>query len=92
MLDEQAEKQRCISRIKNAYSINFHGNSPEVMDGSAENILRDKHIETGALKVEVKSEQEVKRERGEKKRVREGNGNLDSFVNTKRKAVVQGEE
>jgi cryptochrome len=93
MLDEQIEKQRCIARIKNAYSLNLHGDSPEVMDGSAKELLKARHIESGALEVgEKKSEKEVKREKGEKKRVREGNGNLDSFVNTKRKAVVQGEE
>jgi cryptochrome len=92
MLDEQIEKQRCIARIKNSYAVNFHGDSPEVLDGSAKEILKAKHIESGALEVEIKTEEAIKREKGEKKRVREGNQNLDSFVNVKRKKVVQGED
>ncbi|KAJ9108597.1 hypothetical protein QFC19_002313 [Naganishia cerealis] len=42
MLDEKQEKERCIARLKIAYQVNLHGNSPEVIDGRAEEILKQK--------------------------------------------------
>ena len=56
----------------------LHGDAPEVMDGSASDKLRVKHVETGAL--EVKTEKERDREKAEGKRKKSGNGNLDAFV------------
>ena len=78
MLDERAEKDRCIARIKNAFHINFHGDSPEVLDGSASEILRKKHEETGALV--QKGKEEVDEEKRVAKRKKAGNGSLDGFV------------
>ncbi len=78
MLDEQAEKNKCIARLKNAFSLGFHGDSPEVLDGSASAILRERHEKSGALV--VKSEKIVKEEKGTAKRKKEGNGSLDGFV------------
>ncbi len=78
ILDEGVEKDRCIARIKNAYSLGLHGDSPEVMDGSAGEMLKRKHEGTGAGKVKDKEErEEKKREKGGK---RAGDGNLDGFV------------
>ncbi|KAJ9115883.1 hypothetical protein QFC22_005026 [Naganishia vaughanmartiniae] len=42
MLDEKAEKERCIARLKIAFQVGLHGNSPEVMNGKAEETLKQK--------------------------------------------------
>lgn len=92
MLDEQIEKSRCIARIKNAFSLGLHGDSPEVLDGSAEGLLRARHLETGALKVEGEEldrderEEKGREEKGKRKREVEGNTSLDAFV-TKSKST-----
>ncbi|KAK4686103.1 cryptochrome, partial [Tremellales sp. Uapishka_1] len=78
ILDEQEEKTRCIARIKNALALGLHGDAKEVMDGSAAGLLHAKHESTGAFL--VKNEKEVKEEKGEAKRKREGNASLDGFV------------
>lgn len=78
ILDEHAEKDRCIARLKNAYSLGLHGDSPEVLDGSASDMLRKQHEETGAL--EVKSEKEKKEEKGKAKRERDGDQSIDGFL------------
>jgi cryptochrome len=77
MLDERAEKDRCIARIKNAYTLHLQGDAPEVMDGSAADMLRKKHEESGAL--QVKSETEKKEDKGRAKRERDGDQSLDGF-------------
>ena len=78
MLDEQMEKDRCIARIKDAYSLGLHGDSPEVLDGSAEGILKKRHEQSGAGKVKTEAEkEETKRV---ERRKRSGDGNLDGFV------------
>lgn len=43
MIDEKEEKGRCLERIKAAYDQKFYGTAKEVIDGSAEGILRKKH-------------------------------------------------
>lgn len=43
ILDEKAEKQHCLDRCKAAYDQKFYGNSKEVLNGSAEGILRKRH-------------------------------------------------
>lgn len=77
MLDEHAEKDRCIARLKNAYHLGLHGDAPEVLDGSAGDRLRELHEESGAL--EVKSEKEKKEEKGKAKRERDGDQSIDGF-------------
>lgn len=42
MLDEKREKERCIARLKVAYTVGMHGDAPEVLDGRAEGILKEK--------------------------------------------------
>jgi cryptochrome len=74
MLDERAEKDRCIARIKNAFQLNLHGDSPEVLDGTAPELLRKKHEETGALV--QKGQEEVEEEKRVEKRKRSGNSSL----------------
>lgn len=78
MLDEQKEKERCIARIKNAFNLGFHGDSPEVLDGSAKEMLKAKHEDSGAM--EVKTEKEKREEVAEKKRKKAGDTSLDAFV------------
>jgi cryptochrome len=78
ILDEHKEKDRCIARIKNSYHMGFHGNSPEVLDGSAKRLLKEEHERT---RVDVEKSDKVKQEeKGTKKREREGNRSLDAFV------------
>ncbi|KAK8845330.1 hypothetical protein IAR55_006043 [Kwoniella newhampshirensis] len=77
MLDEQACKDLCIARIKNAYTLALHGDAPEVLDGSAEPRLKALHEEGGASK--EKSGEERGEERREKRRKRNGNESLDGF-------------
>lgn len=90
ILDEQAEKARCIARIKNAYSAGFHGDSPEVLDGSAFDTLEAKHEETGAGK--VKDEKERSDDKAEAKRKRDGDQSIDGFFDKKPKSKVKKEE
>jgi cryptochrome len=82
VLDERAEKDRCIARLKNAYSLHLQGDAPEVMDGTAGDMLRGKHIESGAL--EVKTEGEKKEEKGRAKRERDGDQSIDGFFKGKK--------
>lgn len=84
ILDERAEKDRCIAKIKNAYKLNLHGDSPEVLDGSAPEMLRKIHEETGAA--ETKGKEEREEEKRVEKRKKSGDGNLDSFVKKRVKA------
>jgi len=84
MLDEQAEKARCIARIKNAYTLHLQGDSPEVLDGTASDRLRKLHEESGALK--SKSSAEVKEEKGKAKRERDGDQSIDGFFKKNKKS------
>ena len=83
MLDEHAEKDRCIARLKNAYALGLHGDDPSVLDGSAEGRLRQEHRDTGVSADDgdahegVRSEKEVAEEKGKRKRQKEGTGSLD---------------
>ena len=82
MLDEHIEKDRCIQRLKNAFALGFHGDSPEVLDGTAKKMLEAKHEETG-----VNKETSMKGRADEKaaeKRKRSGNTSLDGFVKRKK--------
>lgn len=78
MLDEKREKERCIARLKVAYGVGLHGNSAEVLDGSAERILKDKFRQAMG-----KEEEEAEDDAGE---VRPGikrqvaSGPMDTFV------------
>jgi len=83
MLDEQAEKGRCIARIKNAYTLHLQGDAPEVLDGTAADKLRKLHEESGALK--SKSSVEVKEEKGRAKRERDGDQSIDGFFQKDKK-------
>lgn len=85
MLDEQAEKERCIARIKNAYALGLHGDSPEVLDGTAPEILRTKQEESGAMELKLQSGKEKEEEKGKRKREKEGNTSLDAFVKREKK-------
>ena len=84
MLDEHAEKDKCIARLKHAYALGLHGNDKDAMDGTAERKLREQHkadgvsAEDGDEHVGAKSEKEVKEEKGKRKREKEGNGSLDA--------------
>lgn len=80
MLDEHKEKDRCIARIKNSFHLGFHGNSPEVLDGTAKQLLKEEHERTGVNEVAEKTDKVKKEEKGTKKREREGNQSLDKFV------------
>ncbi|OCF41747.1 hypothetical protein I317_04451 [Kwoniella heveanensis CBS 569] len=78
MLDEHAAKDLCIARIKDAYHLNLHGDSPEVINGTAEDKLKALHEESGAT-------EEMHHEEGQKKRKRSGEGAMDKFVKREKK-------
>lgn len=84
-MDEQAEKTKCIARLKNAFHLGLHGDSPEVLGGSAGDTLRKVHEESGALEVKSKSDKEVKEEKGRMKREKDGDQSLDKFVKKAKK-------
>jgi cryptochrome len=88
MLDEHVEKDRCIARLKDAYALNLHGDSPEVLDGTAMGLLRDRHGESGAG--ERKGKEEREEEKRESKRRKTGDGSLDAFVKKAKKERVDG--
>lgn len=41
ILDEKASKARCIARLKAAYAVGLHGDAPEVLDGSADAVVKE---------------------------------------------------
>jgi cryptochrome len=43
ILDEKEEKQICLNRMKTCYDAKLYGNSKEVFDGRAQDMLRKKH-------------------------------------------------
>lgn len=75
MLDEKHEKERCIARLKIAYEEGLHGDAPEVLDGSAEEILKRRFREVmGAEDADEKEVVSV----GSKRKAE--TGPMDSFV------------
>lgn len=90
ILDEHKEKDRCIARLKNAFALGLHGDAAEVLDGSAEGMLREKHEESGAMV--IKSEKEKAEEKGARKREREGDSSLDGYIKRSKKDEKEGKE
>ncbi|KAG9105572.1 hypothetical protein FRC07_009172 [Ceratobasidium sp. 392] len=41
MLDEKAEKSRNLGRMKAAYKAGLHGDAPEVLHGTASDLIED---------------------------------------------------
>ena len=76
ILDEQEEKARCIAKLKIAFTAGFHGDSPEVLDGTAAGILDAQYAAQGGDKPTAV----VKEEKRAEKRKKEGNMSLDGFV------------
>jgi len=48
MLDDDERRRICLARMKAAYEAGFKGNAPEVIDGSAEPIVREKYESAGS--------------------------------------------
>ncbi|CAO1622404.1 unnamed protein product [Sympodiomycopsis kandeliae] len=61
ILDEKAEKQDCLDRCKAAYDAKMYGNSKEVLNGSAESLLRKKHGVSDPKNVDPKKHGENKK-------------------------------
>lgn len=76
ILDEQLEKARCIARLKIAFDAGFHGDSPEVLDGSAARILDKRYADQGGDKPRAAIQEEERA----RKRKKDGNSSLDAFV------------
>lgn len=76
MLDEKHEKERCIARLKIAFSEGLHGDAPEVLDGSAEDILKRRFRD--AMGTEEDEEEKVVVGAGQKRKA--ATGPMDSFV------------
>lgn len=76
MLDEKHEKERCIARLKIAYEQGLHGDAPEVLDGSAEGILKRKFREVMGAEEDADEKEVVSV--GSKRKAE--TGPMDSFV------------
>ncbi|WRT63450.1 uncharacterized protein IL334_000355 [Kwoniella shivajii] len=78
ILDEQKEKDLCIARLKDAFSLGYHGNDEDVLNGTAKTRLKELHAENGHT-------HEKKEEEDKKKRKRDGEGALDKFIKREKK-------
>jgi hypothetical protein len=47
MLDDLERKEICLTRMKAAYDAAFRGDAPEVLDGCAGKLLKDKYEGAG---------------------------------------------
>ena len=74
MLDDRKRREVCLTRMKSAYDLGFKGDAKEVMDGTAEQILREKY----AAAVPPPT---PKRKRDEKEK---GQNGIEQFLNGKR--------
>jgi cryptochrome len=74
MLDDRKRREVCLTRMKAAYALGFKGDAKEVMDGTAEKILREKYAAAAPPPT-------PKRKRDEKEKGQKG---IEQFVNGKR--------
>jgi len=85
ILDEKKEKARCIARLKVAYELGYHGNSPEVLNGTAEAKLKARFREKMG-KDESDDEDELPSASPKKrKNAPVENGPMDRFLSKKAK-------
>ncbi|KAJ9104277.1 hypothetical protein QFC20_004559 [Naganishia adeliensis] len=78
MLDEKREKERCIARLKVAYGVGLHGNAPEVLDGRAEGILKEKFKQAMGKEEEDEGNGGINSQVGGKRQMT--SGPMDAFV------------
>lgn len=84
MLDEVLEKERCMVRIKAAYSLGFHGHDSAVIDGTADSRLVENCREE-LSKLDAKQKRKTGPEvsddtqAGGAKKARKGTAKLDDY-------------
>ncbi|WWC67038.1 uncharacterized protein I206_100945 [Kwoniella pini CBS 10737] len=78
ILNEQLEKELCISKLKDSYKLNFNGNHLEVLNGNVNKKLKELHENNGNTHFK-------KSEENEKKRKAKGEGALDKFIKREKK-------
>lgn len=89
MLDEKEQKNLNLERMKAAFKAGFHGDSPEVLDGTASKLIDPPNAtasshtgttETGAKRKAGTNDADKKRA---KKQPAKGQGNLDGYMRRK---------
>lgn len=85
ILDEQKEKARCIARLKVAYELGYHGNSPEVLNGTAEAKLKARFKEKMGKDESDDEEEFTSASPKKRKNAPVENGPMDRFLSKKPK-------
>ena len=73
MLDDQERKEMCLARMKAAYDLGFKGDAEEVIEGTADEVLKGKYTAAGPPPTR-------KRKRYEREK---GQTGIEEFVNGK---------
>lgn len=81
MLDDNEEKNLCIMRLKAAFAAGFHGDSEEVLNGSA-NAIIDSHLDKTKGEVAKTDSSSPKKRKGQEPVMK---GPMDKHFNKKRK-------
>ena len=86
ILDEQKEKARCIARLKVAFEVGLHGNSPEVVKGTAEEKLKARFKEKNGR--DEDEDDEAPSTPKKRKNAPVENGPMDKFLKKSKKEDV----
>lgn len=82
-MDERERREVCLRRMQVAYHVGFKGTSPEVLEGRAEEILREKYQEEaqngGGGGTGRKRKRETTAEKGQK--------GIEEFVNAGKRSI-----
>jgi cryptochrome len=77
MLDEELEKKRCMARLKAAYHVGLHGSDKEVLDGTADGLVKDEYKDSlpseSSGRKKSKSEDTKRSTRGSKRKSKDSN-------------------
>lgn len=84
MLDEKAEKEKCLLRLKAAYKLNIYGSHGSVKDGSADKLLKDSYkLELEALDNKSRPDDPELLKQGSKTRKRKAGGSVSNGSSSK---------
>jgi cryptochrome len=76
MLDDKERRDVCLRRMKAAYDVGFMGDAKEVLDGSAEGILREKYAST-----------EISPKKRKRDVVEKGQKGIEAFINGSQEGI-----
>jgi hypothetical protein len=66
MLDDRKRKEVCLARMKASFHVGFMGNAKEVLDGSAEEILRTTYGGAGVGTSPTSKRKRIEMEKGQR--------------------------